>query len=68
MAEKPIGRTPAHDSKLPVKRYHADSFGVSRDGRRAATSADDIVRYHQNDIGNFDVASLARMSLAIVCH
>eukprot|EP00965_Chrysotila_dentata_P023819 789219-Pleurochrysis_carterae.AAC.3 len=63
-----MGRTPAQDGTLPVKRYHADSFGISRDGKRAATSVDDFIWYHQNDIGSFDVASLTRMSLAIVRH
>eukprot|EP00965_Chrysotila_dentata_P111089 3671676-Pleurochrysis_carterae.AAC.1 len=34
----------------------------------AATSVDDFRWYHLNDIGSFDVASLARMFLAIVRH
>eukprot|EP00965_Chrysotila_dentata_P070627 2335094-Pleurochrysis_carterae.AAC.1 len=34
----------------------------------AATSVDDFRWYHQNDVGRFDVASLARMSLASVRH
>eukprot|EP00965_Chrysotila_dentata_P067260 2225911-Pleurochrysis_carterae.AAC.1 len=39
---QPTGLTPAQDGTLPVKRYHADSFGVSRDGRRTETSVDDL--------------------------
>eukprot|EP00965_Chrysotila_dentata_P163292 5393372-Pleurochrysis_carterae.AAC.1 len=64
-----MGRTPAQLGTLPVTRYHTNLLGVWRNGRRAATSVDDFFMwYHQNDIGSFDVASLARMSLASVRH
>eukprot|EP00965_Chrysotila_dentata_P023268 771182-Pleurochrysis_carterae.AAC.1 len=50
----PMGRTPAHDGTLPENKNHADSVGVSRDGRMAATSVNDFRWYHQKDIGSFD--------------
>eukprot|EP00965_Chrysotila_dentata_P038894 1292313-Pleurochrysis_carterae.AAC.1 len=63
-----MGRTPAQDGTWPEKRNQADSVGVVRDGNSAATSVEDLMSYHQNEVGNFDVASLARMSRAIVRH
>eukprot|EP00965_Chrysotila_dentata_P185251 6114934-Pleurochrysis_carterae.AAC.1 len=59
IAAIPTGHTPAHDGMLPVKRYHADSLGLSRDGSSAVTSVDDFMWYHQKDVGSMDVASLA---------
>eukprot|EP00965_Chrysotila_dentata_P182598 6029322-Pleurochrysis_carterae.AAC.1 len=63
-----MGRTPAQDGTWPEKRNQVDSAGVVRDGESAATSVDDFMWYHQNEVGKFDVASLARMSRAIVRH
>eukprot|EP00965_Chrysotila_dentata_P115258 3809888-Pleurochrysis_carterae.AAC.1 len=39
----PIGRTPVPEGTWPEKRNHADSVGVVRAGRRAATSVDDFM-------------------------
>eukprot|EP00965_Chrysotila_dentata_P212641 6187156-Pleurochrysis_carterae.AAC.3 len=58
--------TPALEGTCPVNRNHADSLGLARVGRRDATSVEDLRWQHQYQTGSLDVASLARMSLAIV--
>eukprot|EP00965_Chrysotila_dentata_P162909 5379731-Pleurochrysis_carterae.AAC.1 len=64
----PMGRTPAQEGTNPVNLNQGDWLGASRTGKIAKTSVEDFRWYHQYETGSLEVASFARMSLAIVRH